>query len=185
MSYGEIARGLADLKIYPLDEDDLPGDGVDAPGPRALETSTEQDEEVWEGGDGTLATAQDNKRGTGTIRLGRNNPTALAVMKGGEAVTSGVDPDLIITHEESADPTENYFMVKGQSRSLDTAGSGYRKTLHKVKAGNLSERQELKQFNEPTIDITYQETKDKKFVTREWFKTREDIPTDLEEEVEP
>lgn len=180
MSYGEIARGLQDLKLYPLDEDDDPGTGIDVPGVRALEIGTEQDEETWEGDDSTLVTAQDNKRGTGSIRVGRQNATALAVMKGGTATTSGVEPALIITHEESAEPTENYFMVKGQARSLDTAGSGYRQTLHKVKAGNLSEKLELKQFNEPSHDISFQENKDGKFITREWFKTRVDIPTTLD-----
>lgn len=185
MSYGEVGRGLQDIKLYPLDAEDVPGEGVDQPGARALEFGTEQDEETWEGDDGTIATAQDNKRGTGSMRVGRNNAVALAVAKGGEAVISGADPDLIVTHEESADPTEDYFMVKGQQRSLDTAGSGYRVTLHKVKAGNLTERLELKQFNEPSYDLSFQENQDGKFITREWFQSRTEIPTDLEEEEEP
>lgn len=179
--YGEIARGLADVKIYVLGEGDVPGTAIDAPGARAFSWQAEQDSETWEGDDGVLATSQDAKTGTGSLTVGRGNPALFAAFMGTTAVVSGVDPDVITTVEESADPSDVYVMIKGQARSLDLGGSAYRVTLHKAMASSPSEKLELKTYNEPAFDFSFLENVDKKFITREWFKVRTEIPETIEE----
>lgn len=177
--YGEIARGLADVKVYVLGADDVPGPAIDVPGSRTLEWQAEQDSEPWEGDDAVIAWAQDAKTGTGSLASGRANPAFFAAALGSEAVVSGVAPDQITTMEESAEPNDVYVMVKGQARSLDAAGSAYRVTLNKAKLASPSESMANKEYNEPTMDLSFIKNVNGKFITREWFETRTDMPTTI------
>lgn len=176
MPYGEIARGLSDVKVYPLTGADVAGAAVDVPGARTLSFQPEQDSEDWEGDDTVIATAQDNKTGSGSLAVGRQNPTALAAMLGGTAVVSGTTPAQITTYDESAAANEKYVMIKGQSKSLDQGGSAYRVTLHKAKLSSPSESLALKSFNEPSMDLTFLPNATGLFIRREWYETAVALP---------
>lgn len=180
MGYGEVTRGLADVKVYPLSgADDTPGTAIDWPGARALEFQAEQDTEEWEGDDTVIAVAQDNKSGTGSLAVGRNNPTALAAVLGGTASVSGVAPAQITTYDESAEPNDVYVALVGQARGLDSAGSAYRVTLAKAKLASPSESLAQKAFNEPSMDLSFMPDADGHFIRRQWFETSAAIPAAL------
>lgn len=173
MPYGEIARGLNDVKVYPLSGGaDTVGAAIDWPGARALDFQAEQDSEDWEGDDTVIAIAQDNKTGSGSLAVGRNNPTALAAVLGGTSAVSGVAPNQIITYDESAAANDVYVQVKAQARSLDASNSGYRVTLAKAKFSSPSESLSQKSYNEPSMDLQFIPNSAGLFVRREWYETR-------------
>lgn len=179
MAAGEISRGIADIKVYPLSGvDDTMGTGIDVPGARALTWQAEQDSEPWEGDDTVMATAFNPKQGTGTLAVGRANGTAMAAYLGGTAVVSGSGGTALTTYEESGGSDVIRVAIVGQAKGYDVSGSAYRVTFGAAVVASPAESMQLNQFNEPSSDITFQENADGLFIRRQWYTTLGEVPTD-------
>jgi hypothetical protein len=180
MAYGEVARGLSDIKIYKLSgATDTPATAIDWPGARALEFQAEQDTEEWEGDDTVIAISSDNKRGSGSLAVGRQNPTALAAVLGGTTTISGTTPNAIAVYDETGDPNATYVAIVGQSRGVNTSGAAYRVTLAKCKVASPSESLAQKAYNEPSMDLQFIPDAAGKFIRRQWFETLAAVPAAL------
>lgn len=175
----QIARGFADAMAYVLDDDDVPGTGIDIPGPRTLGLSPSSDSEAWEGGDRVLTTVFNAVQGSATLALGMASPTALAAIQGTTAVVSGVAPDEITTMDQSSQPADAFLMLKAQARGRDVAGTAYRLTFPKAKAGPIQESLGINAFNEPSMDLTFMENSDELMIRREWFSTYAALPSTI------
>lgn len=173
VNWGEIARGLGDLVIYPLAAADAPGAGVDTPGIRSLNWSIESNSDEQEGDNLIIAVARSPKKSTGTIELGKNHLSAVAAMCGGTvAVTGPAGPTEICTWEEPASVSTSYFAVVGQTPSMDASNSAYRVTLYKCLATPPAESLAQSEWNAPSLDFEGIPTAANKFIRREQFKTQ-------------
>ena len=95
MPYGEIPRGLADLKVYPITGVSTVGTSVDVPGARSLAFNIDSTSDELEGDNQIIAKAPGSKSMTGSMEFGRINLAALAVIFGGTVGTTGTTPSQI------------------------------------------------------------------------------------------
>jgi hypothetical protein len=178
VNWGEIARGLGDLLVYPLASGDTAGAGIDITGIRTLEWSIESDSDELEGDNTVIAIARSPKKGSGTVELGKNHLAAYAVMFGGVAATvSGTGGAEIAMYEEPATSAAVYFAMIGQTPSMDSSGSAYRVTIYKALASTPSESLAQSEWNTPSIDFECIPNLTNKFIKREQFETEVPIPT--------
>lgn len=154
MPFGEIPRGLEDLKVAVL-SGDTPGSSVDVPGARSLSWNVESDSDELEGDNAVIATVRNPKSLTGSVEIGRINLAALAAMNGGSVGTSGSDPNQILTLSESSAPGTQYFQATGQAPSQDSSGSAYRALLKKLLiTSGPDESMTVNEWSTPTLDFT-------------------------------
>jgi hypothetical protein len=153
MSWGEIPRGLDDLKVYVL-TGDTPGTAVDIPGAQSLEWSVESDSDELRGDNSAIALVRNPKTVSGTIRVARINLAAIAAMVGGTVVTSGTGTDEIMTLEETSAAPARYFQIVGQASSADTNGSAYRVTIYKaLVTGGPNETLTIDEWSTPEFEF--------------------------------
>lgn len=169
MSFGRIARGLNDVKLYPLIAADAFGTGVDAPGARTLSYSTASDTDPWEGDDTIIANVANAPVGSGSLATGALSLAALAVVLGGTASTTGTTPNQVTTLEQSGAASLRYFGATGQAKAAD--GGAYRVTIHKAIATDVSEELAVNAWNEPTISFEFIPNTADKFITRAQYET--------------
>ena len=154
MAYGEIPRGIEDLKVAAL-SGDTPGSSVDVPGVRSLTWNVESDSDDLEGDNAIIATVRNPKSLTGSIEIGRINLAALAAMVGGTVGTSGTTPSEIKTLSESSASSTNYFQATGQAPSQDSSGSAYRALIKKaLVTSGPNESMTVNEWSTPTLDFT-------------------------------
>jgi hypothetical protein len=153
MGFGEIPRGLDDLKVYILTAD-VPGSSVDVPGAQSLEWSVESDSDELRGDNTAIALVRNPKTVSGTIRVARINLAAFAAMVGGTATTSGTSPNQIISLDESSAAPARYFQIVGQASSADTNGSAYRTTIYKaLVTGGPNETLTIDEWSTPEFEF--------------------------------
>ena len=153
MAYGEIPRGLDDLKVYTL-TGDTPGSAVDVPGAQSLEWSVESDSDELRGDNQAIALVRNPKTVSGTIRLARINLAAFAAMVGGTVATSGTSPNEIQALEETSAAPAQYFQIVGQASSADTNGSAYRVTIYKaLVTGGPNESLTIDEWSTPEFEF--------------------------------
>lgn len=133
MSFGEIPRGMEDMKVYPLTAD-TPGSSTDVPGARSLQFNVASTSDQLHGDNITIAIVRNAANLTGTIEIGRVNMAGLGVMLGSTASTAGTTPNQITSLAQAAAAGSVYFQCAGQTYSQDATGSGYRATLKKLLA---------------------------------------------------
>lgn len=154
MAFGEIPRGLEDLKVAVLTAD-TPGSSVDVPGARSLTWNVESDSDDLEGDNAVIATVRNPKSLTGSVEIGRINLAALAAMAGGTVGTSGTTPNVIQTLNESSASATVYFQATGQAPSQDSSGSAYRALLKKLLVtSGPNESMTVNEWSTPTLDFT-------------------------------
>jgi hypothetical protein len=171
VNWGEIARGLGDLVIYPLGIADAPGGGVDTPGIRNLDWTIDSTSDQQEGDNLIIAVARSPKKATGTLELGKNHLSAVAAMCGGTVAVTGTGATEICTYEEPATAPTAYVAIVGQTPSQDTGTSAYRVTIYKALCSNPGESIQQSSWNAPSIDFEAIPTVANKFIRREQFKT--------------
>lgn len=153
MTYGEIPRGLDDLKVYVL-TGDTPGSATDVPGAQSLEWSVESDSDELRGDNTAIALVRNPKSVTGTIRVARINLAAMAAMVGGTVVTGAMPPNETKTLEESSAAPARYFQIVGQASSADTNGSAYRITIYKaLVVGGPNETLTIDEWSTPEFEF--------------------------------
>lgn len=153
MGFGEIPRGLDDLKVYVL-TGETPGSAVDVPGSQALEWSVESDSDELRGDNQAIALVRNPKTVSGTVRVARINMAAIAAMVGGTVVTTGTTPNQIISLEESSAAPARYFQVVGQAASADANGSAYRITIYKaLVTGGPNETMTIDEWSTPEFEF--------------------------------
>jgi hypothetical protein len=153
MPYGEIPRGLDDLKVYVL-TGDTPGSSVDVPGAQSLEWSVESDSDELRGDNQAIALVRNPKTVTGTIRVARINLVAIAAMVGGTVASSGTTPNIIQSLEETSAAPARYFQVVGQAASADTNNSAYRATIYKaLVTGGPNETLTIDEWSTPEFEF--------------------------------
>lgn len=151
--WGEIPRGLEDLKVAVLSSD-TPGSNIDAPGARGFTVGVTSDSDQLEGDNAVIAVVRNPKVLSGDIEIGRLNLAALAAMVGGSATTSGSDPNQIITLNESASAAAQYFQAIGNTYSQDSSGSGYRLTGKKLLVvDGPNESMTVNEWSTPTLSF--------------------------------
>jgi len=171
VNWGEIARGLGDLVVYPLGLADAPGGGVDLPGIRNLDWTIDSTSDQQEGDNLIIAISRSPKKATGTLELGKNHLATLAALCGGTCTVSGAGAAEIATYEEPATAPSAYVAIVGQTPSQDTGTSAYRVTIYKALASNPGESLQQSSWNAPSIDFEAIPTVANKFIRREQFKT--------------
>lgn len=153
MAYGEIPRGLSDLKVYVL-TGDTPGAAIDVPGAQSMEWSVESDSDELRGDNAAIALVRNPKTVAGTIRVAKINLAAFAAMIGGTVATAGVTPNIIQTLEESSAAPARYFQIVGQTESQDTNGSAYRATIYKaLVTGGPNEALTIDEWSTPEFEF--------------------------------
>jgi hypothetical protein len=172
MSFGQIARGINDMAVYPLEALDAPGDIVDVAGARNLEWSTEADTDQIEGDDVILGVSVSAKRGSGSMQYAKQNLTALAAMLGLTATTSGTTPNQITTLDEPGDANQTYIEIRAQALSVDKSGSAFEVNIHKAKVSGTQESLEVNAWSIPNISFEFLEDADGDFITRKMMETR-------------
>lgn len=154
VTYGEIPRGLDDLKVYVLGIADAPGPAVDVPGAQALEWSVESDSDELRGDNQAIALVRNPKTVSGTIRIARINLVAIAAMVGGTVVVGGSGSTETQTLEESSAAPARYFQIIGQAASADTNGSAYRITIYKaLVTGGPNESLTIDEWSTPEFEF--------------------------------
>src|SRR5690242_566361 len=88
-NFGEIPRGLDDLKVYVVGVADALGTAVDVPGAQSLEWSVKPDSDELRGDNQVIALVRNPKSVSGTIRIAKINLPAIAAMVGGTVGTGG------------------------------------------------------------------------------------------------
>ena len=166
MPFGELSRGISDLAVYVLGANDVLGTKVDVPGARAFEWSAESTADTIEGDDEILGTAYSAKEGSGSLSTAKANLTALAAMLGTTAVASGTTPNQLVTMEESSAANQVNLAFKAQAKSVDQAGSAFQVQIWKAKVGSVSESLENGAWHIPSIDFTFVNNVNSKFITR-------------------
>jgi len=152
-NYGEIPRGLDDLKVYVLTAD-TPGSSVDVPGAQALEWSVESDSDELRGDNSAIALVRNPKTVSGTIRIAKINLAAIAAMVGGTVATSGTTPNEIKALDETSAAPARYFQVVGQAGSQDANGSAYRVTIYKcLVTGGPNETLTIDEWSTPEFEF--------------------------------
>lgn len=170
--YGEIARGLKDIRVYPLTGNDVVGVGVDIPGIRTLDFGVDSDSDKLEGDDMIIAIARSAKTGSGSMELGRMSPEALVVILGGTIVTTGTSPAEIKTYEETSAASTVYCQITAQANSALGINSAYRVTIAKAMVtSGPNESLGQAAWNTPGIDFDFTQTSGGKFLTRAWYET--------------
>lgn len=175
MSYAEVARGLSDLAVFPLEAADALGDIVDVPGARSLNWSTSTDSDTLGGDDTILGVAFGAKTGSGSIEVGRANLTALGAMLGLTVVSAGTTPNIIQTLDESSAANQTYVAIKGQAMGVDTAGSAFEVTIWKAKVGGIDETLEFEGWHTPSYDFEFVDNSSSKMLTRKLYETQVDL----------
>jgi hypothetical protein len=168
---GQVARGLKDLKVYPLDEDGDPGTAVDQPGVQSLSWSADSDTDEIEGDDTIIAKTTGPKSGDATMTIAKVSLPVLAVMQGGTVETTGVAPHVVTKLDESGSASGLHFAVKAQASSRDVGGSAYRVTIWDAQAQSPSEELAQSAWNTPSIGLVFQENAAGILITREQFQT--------------
>lgn len=172
MSYAEVARGLADLAVFPLTGADVVGAIVDVPGARSLNWSTSADSDTIGGDDKILGVAYGAKSGSGSIEVAKANLTALAAMLGLTVTTTGVAPASVQSLEESSAANTAYVQIKGQAAGVDTTGSAFEVTIHKAKIGGIDETLEFEGWHTPSYDFEFVDNATGKMLTRKLMETK-------------
>lgn len=153
MAYGQIPRGLDDLKVYVLTAD-TPGSAVDVPGAQSLEWSVESDSDELRGDNVAIALVRNPKTVSGTIRIARIDLSAIAAMVGGTVVTAGTTPNETKALEESSAAPARYFQIIGQAGSQDANGSAYRITIYKaLVTGGPNESLTIDEWSTPEFEF--------------------------------
>jgi hypothetical protein len=153
-AYGQIPRGLGDLKVYVLDAAGAPGSAVDVTGAQSLEWSVESDSDELRGDNQAIALVRNPKTVAGTIRIAKINLTAMAAMIGGTVATSGTAPNEIQSLEEASAAPARYFQIVGQTGSQDTNGSAYRITIYKaLVVGGPNESLTIDEWSTPELEF--------------------------------
>lgn len=154
MAYGQIPRGLDDLKVYVLGAMDVPGSAVDIPGAQSLEWSVESDSDELRGDNTAIALVRNPKTVSGTIRVARIDLTAIAAMVGGTVTTASATPTETKSLEESSASPARYFQIIGQAASQDTNGSAYRVTIYKaLVTGGPNESLTIDEWSTPEFEF--------------------------------
>lgn len=153
-TFGQIARGLNDVKIAVLDGSEAPSSTlVDGPGARTFTPSIDQNTEDYEGDDKVIATAADAKKGSFTLAMGSHSLAFLAAALGGTVTATGTAPNITQnSYSEQAEGDAPYVQLSAQSRARDLAGSAYRITLPKASFRSPSESLAINAYNE----VSYQ-----------------------------
>lgn len=171
---GEIARGLADLQVAPLEAGDVAGTWVDVPGARSLSFNTESDSDELEGDNQIIAKVRNAPSLTGSIEIGRINLAALAVMLGGEVETDGTSG--VTRLDQSATVDMSFYSIAGQAPGVDVSGSAYRVIIPKaLTTSGLDETMEVNAWNTPTLNFEGLAV-DGVLLTREQYETMEPLP---------
>jgi hypothetical protein len=131
-SYGEIVKGVNDLKVAVLDASDAPGSNIDMLGVKSFSVSTESSSDTQTGDDSVLATTQEAKSLAVSVSVAAANAAALAAVTGGTVATSGTTPNRIITYKETSQPVSRYVQLTGQGTGRDTGGSAFRMLVYKA-----------------------------------------------------
>ena len=153
-NYGEIPRGLDDLKVYVLDNAGSPGTAVDVPGVQSLDWSVESDSDELRGDNSAIALVRNAKTVSGTVRIAKINLTALAAMIGGTVTTGGTGATETQTLEETSAAPARYFQIVGQAGSQDANGSAYRVTIYKaLVTSGPNETLEIDSWSTPELDF--------------------------------
>jgi hypothetical protein len=154
MAYGEIPRGLDDLKVYVLGAMDVPGTAVDVPGAQSLDWSVNSDSDELRGDNIAIALVRNPKTVSGTIRVAKINLAAIAAMVGGTITIGSMSPTETKSLEESSAAPARYFQIIGQAASQDTNGSAYRVTIYKVLVtGGPNESLTIDEWSTPEFDF--------------------------------
>ena len=177
MAYGEIPRGLEDLRVAPVTGvGNTVGTFADVPGVRTFEVNISQDADRLEGDNKVIAVAPSAKSLSGSIELGQINLAALAVMKGGTVATTGTTPDAVSELDEEDTLVIKYFCIQTAAPSADVAGSEYQIEVKKVLAtGGLSETMTVNDWDTPGIDYEGVAVAGV-LMTRRQFETAEGLP---------
>lgn len=172
MGYGEIPRGLDDLKVYVL-TGDTPGSAVDVPGAQSLEWSVESDSDELRGDNQAIALVRNPKTVSGTIRVARINLAAIVAMVGGTVVTTGGGTGSeVLSVEESSSAPARYFQIVGQAASADANGSAYRATIYKaLVTGGPNETMTIDEWSTPEFEFEAIANGSGNLLKRENFKT--------------
>lgn len=153
MPFGEIPRGLDDLKVYVL-TGDTPGSAIDVPGAQSMEWSVESDSDELRGDNQAIALVRNPKTVSGTIRVARINLAAIAAMVGGTVSSVGMTPNIILSLEESSAAPARYFQIVGQASSADTNNSAYRATVYKaLVTGGPNETLTIDEWSTPEFEF--------------------------------
>jgi len=154
VAYGEVPRGIEDIKAYVLNSSDVPGAAVDGPGARNLNWTIESDSDQLEGDNSIIAVVRNPKRLTGSVEVGRTNLAFFAAVVGGTVATSGSTPNGVTTLDESASAGSRYTQIKGNTYSQDASGSGYEVTLKKLLVtGGPTETLAVGEWSTPGFDF--------------------------------
>jgi hypothetical protein len=155
MPFGEVPRGLEDLKAAVLNSSDVAGASVDVSGAQSLTFTVDSDSDEVQGDDTVIATVRGAKSLSGSIGIARINLTAIAALVGGTAGTSGVTPNIILTLNESDAAVSRWCQLTGQANSYDASGSAYRVLLKKIAiTAGPSETLDQETFDTPTMDFS-------------------------------
>ena len=155
MGFGEVPKGLNDVKVAVLDTSDVPGTSVDVGGAQSLNFTVESDEQEVRGDDTIIAKVRGAKTITGSLAIARIQLTALAAMIGGAIVPGGSGTAETVTLDESDAAISRYFQLTGQANSYDVSGSAYRVILKKLSVtSGPSETLDQDAFDVPTIDFS-------------------------------
>ena len=170
-NFGEIPRGLEDLKVYVLTAD-VPGTAIDVPGIRALSFNVESDSDELEGDNSVIAVARNPKRVTGSVELGKMNLAALGALTGNTQTTAGSTPNAILSLEEAASQSTQYVQIVGQAPSQDQTGSAYRVTIYKALiTTGPDESLTVNEWSTPTLDFQGVANASGKLLRRQNYET--------------
>jgi hypothetical protein len=175
-NFGEIPRGLDDLKVYVL-TGDTPGSAVDVPGAQSLEWSVESDSDELRGDNQAIALVRNPKTVSGTIRIAKINLPAIAAMVGGTVTTSGTGATEITTLEEDSAAPARYFQIAGQAASADSNGSAYRITIYKaLVTGGPNETLTIDEWSTPEFEFEAIANASGKLLKRQNYATLTALP---------
>jgi len=155
MPFGEVPKGLNDVKVNVLNTSDVAGTSVDVGGAQSLNFNIESDEQEVRGDDTVIAKVRGAKTVTGSLGIARIGLAALAAMVGGAVVPVGTTPNQTISLDEADAAISRYFQLQAQSNSYDASGSAYRVVLKKLNiTSGPSETLDQDAFDSPTLDFS-------------------------------
>jgi hypothetical protein len=142
---------LTDLKVAPV-TGDTPGTLVDVPGIRSLEVTVSNDATELRGDNSVLAIIDQGNGLEWSMEAGGLDLDALAVILGGEVVTTGTTPASVDTFHLNSDDQRPYFAIVGVQPD-DGAGEDLHIVVWKAKAtGNFAITAADQEFLTPTIE---------------------------------
>jgi hypothetical protein len=151
---GEIPRGLADLKVYPITGVSTVGASVDVPGIRSLAFNIDSTSDELEGDNSIIAKSPGPKSLSGSMEFGRINLAALAVIFGGTVGSTGVTPNIITALDHADTVAFRFFQIVGQAPDAETSAGAYRVTIYKANAtSGLDETLETNAWNTPSVNF--------------------------------